>query len=55
MIENLHKIVEKKIVFGEIIDVDFYPTCFYEKWVYGVSRSDNKKHYLNVRVLYVSG
>jgi hypothetical protein len=46
------KIVDRKIVFGDIIEIDFYPKAFYDKWLYGIVRRDNDRNYLDVRVLY---
>jgi hypothetical protein len=46
------KIVKEKIVFGEIIEIDFYPTAFYDKRIYGLKCYDDNGENLAVR-LYI--
>jgi hypothetical protein len=47
------KIVEKKIVIGDITEIDFYPGCFYDRCVYGLKGGNENRRFLDVRILYI--
>jgi hypothetical protein len=47
------KIVEKRIIIGEVVDFKFYSDYFYDKIVYFLKRRDEELGDLDVRISYL--
>jgi hypothetical protein len=50
---QLYKIVDKEIIIKDVIDIDFFPECFYDKCVYNLGWLDEDRNHLKVRMLYM--
>jgi hypothetical protein len=48
------KIVDKTIIIGDVVEIDFYPDCFYDKSVYFLNWKDENEEDLDVIMLDVS-
>jgi hypothetical protein len=51
--KRICKTVDKKIIIGEIVEIDFHPACFYDKCVYFLKRENEEGENLDVRMLYL--
>jgi hypothetical protein len=54
-VSKVCKIVEKKIIFGDVIDIAFRPDSFYDKNVYALKRRDEHFRDLDVGISYLPG
>jgi hypothetical protein len=48
---RIFKIVEKKIIIEDVIEIDFSPDCFYDKYVYATEWIDDEGEEIDVRIL----
>jgi hypothetical protein len=51
---KIGKIIDKKIIFDEEIEIGFNPDSFYDKCVYGLNRRNGNRRDLEVKILYLS-
>jgi hypothetical protein len=48
------KIVDNAIIVKDVVEIDFFPKCFYENCVYGLMRFNRDSGFLKVRILNIS-
>jgi hypothetical protein len=47
-------IVDNAVIVKNVIAIDFYPECFYDKYVYDIKLCDEDGEFLEVRILNIS-